>query len=114
MCNGGGPGPSATHACRLEDLLSVAQSTILSSPYWRQPDANIVLHSRGGFGNGGHGGFGGGGGGGGYGGGFGGGGGGDRMSHLGAGLQRQEWGMFFSVFYRTLIFFPLVFFATSR
>ncbi|KAM0445316.1 hypothetical protein ACHAPV_002769 [Trichoderma viride] len=46
---------------------------------------------RGGFGNGGHGGFGGGGGGGGYGGGFGGGGGGDRMSHLGAGLQRQEW-----------------------
>ncbi|KAM0518160.1 hypothetical protein ACHAPE_004567 [Trichoderma viride] len=41
---------------------------------------------RGGFGNG-HGGFGGGGGG--YGGG--GGGGGDRMSHLGAGLQRQEW-----------------------
>ncbi|KAK1254138.1 hypothetical protein MKX08_008133 [Trichoderma sp. CBMAI-0020] len=44
---------------------------------------------RGGFGNG-HGGFGGGGGGGGYGGGYGGGG-GDRMGHLGAGLQRQEW-----------------------
>ncbi|KAM0477028.1 hypothetical protein ACHAPX_005987 [Trichoderma viride] len=43
---------------------------------------------RGGFGSG-HGGFGGGGGGGGYGGG--GGGGGDRMGHLGAGLQRQEW-----------------------
>ncbi|UKZ96931.1 ATP-dependent RNA helicase dbp2, variant 3 [Trichoderma asperellum] len=51
---------------------------------------------RGGYGNG-HGGYGGGGyggggggGGGGYGGGYGGGG-GDRMGHLGAGLQRQEW-----------------------
>ncbi|KAK4062415.1 hypothetical protein Trihar35433_9236 [Trichoderma harzianum] len=44
---------------------------------------------RGGFGNG-HGGGYGGGGGGGYGGGFGGGG-GDRMGHLGAGLQKQDW-----------------------
>ncbi|KAL7935697.1 P-loop containing nucleoside triphosphate hydrolase protein [Trichoderma chlorosporum] len=41
---------------------------------------------RGGFGNGGHGG--------GYGGGgYGGGGGGDRMGHLGAGLQKQDWDM---------------------
>ncbi|PTB65173.1 P-loop containing nucleoside triphosphate hydrolase protein [Trichoderma citrinoviride] len=49
----------------------------------------------GGYG-GGRGGFGGnsyGGGGGGYGGGYGGGGGGDRMSHLGAGLQKQDWDM---------------------
>ncbi|EHK46590.1 uncharacterized protein TrAtP1_005443 [Trichoderma atroviride] len=45
---------------------------------------------RGGFGNGHGGGFGGGGYGGGGGGGYGGGG-GDRMGHLGAGLQRQEW-----------------------
>ncbi|OPB41101.1 ATP-dependent RNA helicase DBP2 [Trichoderma guizhouense] len=43
---------------------------------------------RGGFGNGHGGGYGGGGGG--YGGGFGGGG-GDRMGHLGAGLQKQDW-----------------------
>ncbi|KAM0244827.1 hypothetical protein ACHAQJ_010711 [Trichoderma viride] len=50
-------------------------------------------HGGGGFG-GGRGGYGNGGGGGGFGGGGyggGGGGGGDRMSHLGAGLQRQEW-----------------------
>ncbi|GFP58797.1 hypothetical protein ACSS6W_008483 [Trichoderma asperelloides] len=51
-------------------------------------------HGGGGYGGGrggyGGGGYGGGGGGGGYGGGYGGGG-GDRMGHLGAGLQRQEW-----------------------
>lgn len=46
--------------------------------------------SRGGFGGNSYGG-GYGGGGGGYGGGYGGGG-GDRMSHLGAGLQKQDWG----------------------
>lgn len=50
-------------------------------------------YSNGGGGGGGYGGggYGGGGGGGGYGGG-GGGGGGDRMSNLGAGLQKQAWG----------------------
>ena len=54
----------------------------------------------GGGGGGGYsgGGYGGGGGGGGYGGGYGGGGGGDRMNNLGAGLQKQEWGMSCSLF----------------
>jgi hypothetical protein len=47
--------------------------------------------SRGGFGGNSYGGGYGGGGGGGYGGGYGGGG-GDRMGHLGAGLQKQDWG----------------------
>lgn len=65
--------------------------------------ANKILYSRGGYGGGGFGG----GGGGGYGGG--GGGGGDRMSHLGAGLQRQEWGMYF-LYVLTVFLVPFFFF----
>ncbi|KAL6859311.1 ATP-dependent RNA helicase dbp2 [Trichoderma novae-zelandiae] len=57
----------------------------------RGGDRNGYGGGGGGYG-GGRGGFGGGGGGGGFGGGYGGGGGGgDRMSHLGAGLQKQDW-----------------------